>query len=130
MPPPRLPRPSPRVAWWEAYGDPVLSDLIRRAARENRDVRIAAQRVQAARAGVTISRSLLVPSVGVSARAATPARIRTAPQAGLPDIKTRQRGVEVSWEIDLSGRLRAGARAAAADAWPPRTASAPCGCWS
>jgi outer membrane protein TolC len=47
----------PESAWWEAYGDPVLSDLIRRAARENRDVRIAAQRVQAARAGVTISRS-------------------------------------------------------------------------
>src|SRR6478672_645650 len=60
----------PEVAWWESYGDPVLSDLIRRAARENRDVRIAAQRVQAARAGVTISRSYLVPNVGLSGRAA------------------------------------------------------------
>jgi outer membrane protein TolC len=51
------PTPCPRAPGEEAYGDPVLSDLIRRAARENRDVRIAAQRVQAARAGVTISRS-------------------------------------------------------------------------
>jgi len=41
----------PETAWWESYGDPVLSDLIRRAATANRDVRIAAQRVQAARAG-------------------------------------------------------------------------------
>ena len=32
----------PEVAWWESFGDPVLSDLVRRAARENRDVKIAA----------------------------------------------------------------------------------------
>ena len=52
------------VAWWERYGDPVLSDLIRRAARENRDIKIAAERVRAARAGETISRSSLLPSFG------------------------------------------------------------------
>ncbi|HEX2459614.1 MAG TPA: hypothetical protein VHJ58_05650, partial [Vicinamibacterales bacterium] len=39
---------APEVAWWESYGDPVLSDLVRVAARENRDVRIAAERVRAA----------------------------------------------------------------------------------
>ena len=55
----------PEVAWWESFEDPVLSDLIRRAARENRDVKIAAERVRAARAGETISRSWLFPSVGV-----------------------------------------------------------------
>jgi len=53
----------PEVAWWERYGDPVLSDLIRRAAYENRDVKIAAERVRAARAGETISRSRLFPSL-------------------------------------------------------------------
>ena len=53
----------PEVAWWESYGDPVLSDLIRRAAVENRDVKIAAERVRAARAGVTISRSSMLPSI-------------------------------------------------------------------
>src|ERR1700752_2016426 len=55
----------PEAVWWEGYGDPVLSDLVRRAARENRDVRIAAERVRAARAGQTISRSWLFPSVGI-----------------------------------------------------------------
>ena len=55
----------PEVAWWDGYGDPVLSDLVRRAARENRDVKIAAERVRAARAGETISRSWLFPSIGV-----------------------------------------------------------------
>src|SRR5205814_9617746 len=27
----------PEAAWWESFGDPVLTDLIRRAAYENRD---------------------------------------------------------------------------------------------
>ena len=49
----------PELAWWDSFGDPVLSDLVRRAASENRDVRIAAERVRAARAGETISRSAL-----------------------------------------------------------------------
>ena len=34
----------PETAWWDSYGDPVLSSLIRRAAAENRDVKIAAER--------------------------------------------------------------------------------------
>src|SRR3974390_586475 len=53
----------PEAKWWESFGDPVLSDLIRRAARENRDVKIAAERVRAARAGETVSRSWLFPSI-------------------------------------------------------------------
>ncbi len=107
----------PEVAWWESYGDPVLSDLIRRAARENRDVRIAAARVRAARAGETISRSWLLPSIsavggGTSRRHGYDAAKRQA----LPDTDIGGGGLDVSWEIDLSGRLRAGATAADADA--------------
>ena len=109
----------PEVAWWESYGDPVLTDLVRRAARENRDVKIAAQRVRAARAGETISRSWLLPSVGVSAAGAdqrtgySDAIKHAVPAAA--DSKSIAAGVDVSWEVDLSGRLRAGAAAAAAD---------------
>ncbi len=61
------PQSEAEVAWWESYGDPVLSDLIRRAARENRNIKIAAERVRAARAGETVSRSWLLPSIGVAA---------------------------------------------------------------
>lgn len=110
----------PELAWWESYGDPVLTDLIRRAARENRDVKIAAERVRAARAGETISRSFLMPSVGASAGAAdhrtgysTSTKQAVAPAA---DMKSANAGLDVAWEVDLSGRLRAGAAAAAADA--------------
>jgi NodT family efflux transporter outer membrane factor (OMF) lipoprotein len=104
------------VAWWERYGDPVLSDLIRRAARENRDVKIAAERVRAARAGEAISRSWLLPSLGAAAGGTDQ---RTGYQGGarqaVPDTTNVTGGLSASWEIDLSGRLRAGSAAAAAD---------------
>jgi multidrug efflux system outer membrane protein len=107
----------PEVAWWEGYGDPVLSSLIRRAAGANRDIKIAAERVRAARAGVTVSRSLMLPSVGVSAVGVGYNNGYGAPaNQSAPDVKALAGGVDVSWEIDLSGRLRAGTEAAAADA--------------
>lgn len=106
----------PEVAWWQSFNDPVLSDLIGRAARENRDVKMAAERVRAARAGEVISRSWLLPSIfagvaGVDQRTNYSSLIRQ----NLPDAKAVGGGVDVFWEADLSGRLRAGARAAAAD---------------
>jgi NodT family efflux transporter outer membrane factor (OMF) lipoprotein len=106
----------PEAAWWERFGDPVLSDLIRRAAYENRDVKIAAERVRAARAGQTISRSWLLPSLGLVGGAVDQRTGYGAPiNTTSPDVKAAGGGADVSWEVDLSGRLRAGAAAAAAD---------------
>ena len=107
----------PEVAWWQSYGDPVLSGLIRRAALENRDVKIAAQRVRAARAGETISRSRLLPSIGatVAGLDRNTGHDSVASQLN-PDIKGGAAGVDVSWEIDVAGGLRAGTSAAAAEA--------------
>lgn len=106
----------PEAAWWDSYGDPVLSDLVRRAARENRDVRIAAERVRAARAGETISRSSLMPSVGVSVKGLDNSTgYNSAIRQQMPDQRGVAGGLDASWELDLSGRLRANASAAAAD---------------
>ena len=106
----------PEAAWWERFGDPVLADLIRRAAYENRDVKIAAERVRAARAGQTISRSWLLPSLDVVGGAVDQRTGYGAPiNDRIPDVKAAGGGADVSWEVDLSGRLRAGAAAAAAD---------------
>ncbi len=104
------------VAWWERFADPTLSGLIERAAYENRDIRIAAERVRAARAGETISRSWLLPSLGATASGADQRNgYSGSAQQAVPDMKTASGGLSASWEIDLSGRLRAGASAAAAD---------------
>jgi NodT family efflux transporter outer membrane factor (OMF) lipoprotein len=107
----------PDLAWWESFGDPVLSQLVRRAASENRDIKMAAQRLRAARAGETISRSALLPTVGVSAGSSYSDTGRDAAfKAASPDVRRNAAGLDVSWELDLTGRVRAGAAAAEADA--------------
>ncbi|RJP69348.1 MAG: TolC family protein, partial [Comamonadaceae bacterium] len=107
----------PDLAWWESFGDPVLSQLVRRAASENRDIKMAAQRVRAARAGETISRSALLPSVGLSADSSYSDTGRSAAyKAQSPDVSRQAVGLDVSWELDITGRLRAGASAAEAEA--------------
>jgi outer membrane protein, multidrug efflux system len=106
----------PDVAWWESFGDPVLTELIGRAARENRDIKIAVERVRAARGGETISRSSLFPSIGATAGALDHSTdYGDAVKRDVPDTETGTAALGVSWELDLSGRLRAGAAAAAAD---------------
>ncbi|WP_299688790.1 efflux transporter outer membrane subunit [Hydrocarboniphaga sp.] len=107
----------PEAAWWESFGDPILTELVRRAAIENRDVKIAAERLHAARAGVTVSRSFLMPSVSaVGSAGDRSSGYGDAVKQLLPDTKSASAGLDVSWEVDLSGRLRAGAAASAADA--------------
>ena len=109
----------PDVAWWEGFKDPVLSDLIRRAARDNRDVKIAAERIRAARAGETVSRSWLFPTIGIGANGFDhTTNYDTVLKNFVPEAantRAGQVGVGASWEVDLFGRLRAGAAAAAAD---------------
>ena len=73
--------------------------------------------MRAARAGATVSRSWLLPSIsavgaGLHANTGYDAVKRQA----IPDADLWGGGIGVSWEIDISGRLRAGATAAEADA--------------
>ena len=110
------PQEEPEAAWWDSYGDPVLSSLIRKAAYENRDVKIAAERVRASRAGEKISRSWLFPSIGASAGGSDVRNgYDSSKQQVVPESKSGTGGIDVSWEIDLSGRLRAGVAAAKAE---------------
>ena len=101
---------APEVAWWEGFGDPVLSDLIHRAARENRDVKIAAERVRAARAGETIRRSVAAAELRChDLRGSTTIRIACLTS------ESGSAGLDVSWEIDVAGGLRAAKSAATYD---------------
>jgi outer membrane protein, multidrug efflux system len=49
--------------WWQVFQDPQLQELIRTALKENYDLQLATERIVAARAQVTITRSSLFPQV-------------------------------------------------------------------
>lgn len=73
--------------------------------------------MRAARAGATISRSRLFPSVSAVGGALHLGTWHDSVRRQVfPDTDVAKGGIGVSWKIDLSGRLRAGAKAAEADA--------------
>lgn len=105
------------VKWWQAFGDEQLSGLIEQALERNQNLQIALQRVNAARFGVTAQSAALLPSLDGQAGAqksssGLPAPVKTAWQ---PDVRAYQAGLQLSWELDLSGALRAARDAAKSD---------------
>jgi outer membrane protein, multidrug efflux system len=59
----------PQVDWWRAFGSPELSDLIDKAATDNRDLAVAVARVVEAHAQTTIQRAALFPQINAQAQA-------------------------------------------------------------
>jgi multidrug efflux system outer membrane protein len=95
-------------AWWEVFHDDVLQGLIAEALRNGYDVRLAAWRVEEARANAGIVRSQVFPSV--QGQAATGYGRQDGEQGGLI-----QYNVNAAWELDLWGRIRRSNEAALAD---------------
>jgi multidrug efflux system outer membrane protein len=96
--------------WWEQFGDPVLNDLIETALRENRDVRIAAARVDQFAGALVATRSQLYPQIGYGADAS---RFRSSrlgvppvPEPADPYFTLYQASLGASWQLDLFGRVR------------------------
>jgi NodT family efflux transporter outer membrane factor (OMF) lipoprotein len=102
--------------WWTAFNDPVLSDLIQTAYRENLTLREAGFRVLQARASLGIAVGELFPqnqvmigsytrrgvSENVANRVATPQRW----------FSTWDYGFGLAWEVDFWGRFRRAIEAA------------------
>jgi multidrug efflux system outer membrane protein len=96
-------------AWPDIFQDPVLAQLISEALTNNYDARIAAARVDEYRAYAGIARGALFPQVGAGlGYEASNASGRADPTPSLPDYTSRnwRAGAQLSWEIDLFGRLR------------------------
>ena len=91
----------------ELFLDPELESFIQEALRNNRDLRIAAQRVELARAQYGIQNAALWPTVAADA-SVTEQRAPSALSATDNQRSTLYRaGLAVpAWEIDLWGRLR------------------------
>ncbi|KTE41506.1 MULTISPECIES: efflux transporter outer membrane subunit [unclassified Sphingopyxis] len=95
----------PRVTLNDLFRDPRLQQLIGQALANNRDLRIAAANVAAARAQVRVTRSAQFPEIGVSGSADyTDAGISGGVAGGGRESYALQAGVS-AFELDLFGRL-------------------------
>ena len=97
--------------WWSLYRDPLLNELIEIALVENNDLAIAIARIEEARARYGFVRADLYPRVDGSASAG---RGNTAFPGAAVDDQFVLAG-DVSWEIDLFGKLRRSNEAARAE---------------
>lgn len=103
------------TSWWNQFRDPVLNDLIQIALQENKDVKIAAARVEEFMGRYGVTRSAQFPQVGANADAA---RTRNSENGGIAlganPINAFEVNLGVFFELDLWGKLRSATEAARA----------------
>ncbi len=98
--------------WVAAFNDAALTGLVIEAQENNRDLAAAAANVDRAWGFARQAGAALIPDVGVSAAAARSGGIN----GGRPTTNSLNLGAQVSWEVDVWGRLRSGQRSAVASA--------------
>ncbi|HEV2733138.1 MAG TPA: efflux transporter outer membrane subunit [Terriglobales bacterium] len=113
---------SPAAEWWNSFHDEELTRLIHRAVADNLDLRLAAARIDEARAARGVAKSAFYPSVGATTSAE---RLREWVPAFNPGTNTAafhpvelnnfQVGFDSAWEIDVFGRIRNEVKAASAN---------------
>ncbi|HEY5409507.1 MAG TPA: TolC family protein [Caulobacteraceae bacterium] len=102
--------------WWRLYRDPALDRLVGQALAANTDLRVAAANLRQARAAVAEARASLLPTTTTSASVQR-GRIEAAGPTIPPATgDTFDVGLDVSYEVDLFGKLRRTIEAARADA--------------
>lgn len=99
-------------AWWLVFSDPVLNDLESRAATNNGDIRIAAARLTQARALLKSARADLWPQAGASYAATRSTAQQPYPKAA----NGHALDLDLSYEVDVFGRLSNASKAAKLDA--------------
>jgi multidrug efflux system outer membrane protein len=104
------------AAWWQQFGDSTLDGLIERSLAGDLDLKIAAARVDEARALLRAARRERWPGASVQAAHSE----SNAQQPGFTDervdVESYDAGIAALWELDLFGRVRRGSEAAGADA--------------
>jgi multidrug efflux system outer membrane protein len=113
----------PKANWWEVFGDPELNALEAQASAANQQLKAAVAQFAEARATMDVTRSGLFPNVGTGFSAT---RTRVSPNA--PVTTTGQAigqpatyndfavPVDLSYEVDLWGRVRRSVESARAQA--------------
>ena len=109
------------TAWWELFDDPQLQELVRIALVENKDLKIAVERIEEARARYGFTKADFWPKLDASGTAGR-LRFNAGSLIHTPegDQSTLSEGTEtpfysvsadVSWELDFFGRIRRGTEA-------------------
>ena len=102
--------------WWELFDDPQLQELIRIALVENKDLKIAVERIEEARARYGFTKADLWPKVDLNATSGG-LRFNGGSLVHTPDADTGgavtptetavySLTADMSWEIDFFGRIR------------------------
>jgi multidrug efflux system outer membrane protein len=116
---PAASQPAPTIAadWWQIYGDPVLDALIAEALAHNADLRLAAVRIEEARAYLGLAQASLYPEVSAGASAARDRRteVGAMPAPSNPVSNTFSVDLRAFYEVDLWGRYRSASAAARAE---------------
>ncbi|WP_313102764.1 TolC family protein [Brevundimonas sp.] len=109
-----------RADWWRLYNDATLDSLIQQALTENNELEAAAANLRAVRASLSEARAGRLPTTNANAAFnRSQASTITNPAANgakLDDVDTYSVGLDVSYEVDLFGRVESSIRAARNDA--------------
>jgi multidrug efflux system outer membrane protein len=105
--------------WWEQFDDAVLNDLIVSSLMENKDLKIAAARVEQYIGAYWTDRAALFPQIGYTAQGGQ----QRVSENQTPPLSSTMRNpftlyqgyLSGSWEIDIWGKLRRATEAARAD---------------
>jgi multidrug efflux system outer membrane protein len=97
------------LPWWEVFHDPKLQELIRTALKQNYDLQLAVERVNAARAQVGIVRSNQFPQVSLD-----PTFSGGKTTEGIKS-NIFSLAADVIFQVDLFGRYRRATEAARAE---------------
>ena len=107
----------PPGRWWSLFNDPLLDSLVEEALRANTDLRVAAANLRRTRAVLRETRSGLFPDFTASASATYSRQSgdQLFPGAG-GEGESYDVGIDMSYQLDLFGRIRRAIQAARADA--------------
>ena len=98
--------PERLASWWDAFGDPQMTALVKRSLENNRTLAAARARVTEARASLGVSRAALLPWLGSTDfwnNGRTPVEAGGSGNGG----SLYKLGLDASWEIDVFGGQRA-----------------------
>ena len=126
--------------WWELFGDTTLDALVEQALANNRDVAVAAARVQQARANLKTVRAQYLPQIGFGARKPPPRaniRPRRKSCSRMPSNRPSRGNCRCSGRCATpngpqrpKSRPRSGLWRASGSRWPPRSPRPTSRCWS